>query len=67
MIDGTRSSDAQMIARSGTSFLIAASALALISIATTLPTAASAQELDLRSVMGFGPFYRSGPSANPSA
>jgi lipoprotein-anchoring transpeptidase ErfK/SrfK len=44
---------------------LAASALALISIATALPTAASAQELDLRSVMGFGPFYRSGPSANP--
>ena len=44
---------------------LAASALALISIATAVPTAASAQEMDLRAVMGFGPFYRSGPSANP--
>ncbi|MFT4276455.1 MAG: L,D-transpeptidase [Rhodopseudomonas sp.] len=44
---------------------LAASALALLSIATAAPMTASAQEMDLREVMGFGPFYRSGPSANP--
>lgn len=44
---------------------LAASALALLSIATATPMTASAQEMDLRAVMGFGPFYRSGPSANP--
>jgi lipoprotein-anchoring transpeptidase ErfK/SrfK len=45
---------------------LAASVFALLTIAAAaLPTQASAQEMDTRAIMGFGPFFRSGPSANP--
>jgi len=44
---------------------LATGAFALILLAAGLPAQVSAQEMDSRQIMGFGPFFRSGPSANP--